>query len=236
MKKTILAAIVLAVSTHEASAIVLNQVDDFQDGTTMGWGGGGISSNAPTGGPGGAGDRYLAVITNGGTVGPGTRLGTTNGLQWGGDYLAAGVAAVEADLRNFSGVTVEMRVLIQGAGGDFTSTVAISVPDDGLWHQVRFDIGPGDLTAVGGFNVAATLAGVSNVILRHQPGAPAGVGGAPALTTGSLGADNIAARSVPLPSLSGWALLALVSLIVASATMVIARHRGFSIRSRGLAS
>lgn len=226
MRKIVLAAIVLAVTTHEAGAIVLNQTDDFQDGTTMGWGGGAILTNVPGGGPGGAGDRYLEVKTSGAPSGPGSRLGAIGGGQWTGDYVTAGVAAIEADLRNSSGVPVEMRLFLSGGGGDFTSTTAISVPDDGQWHHVRFDVGPADLTAVGGTDVALTLASVSLFLPRHQPGPPAGVGGAPALPSGVLGADNLkAVGPVQVPALSDWGLIGVALLLFASATLIIAGRR-----------
>ncbi|PWB73274.1 MAG: hypothetical protein C3F15_10055, partial [Holophagae bacterium] len=68
------------------------QVDDFEDGTTMGWEEGAPSPNPPVnvadGGPGGAGDAYLENTSSGGT-GAGSRMVMFNNAQWTGDYVAA---------------------------------------------------------------------------------------------------------------------------------------------------
>ena len=55
---------------HSASAIMIDQIDDFQDGTTAGWSHGNPSSpnppaNVPTGGPAGEGDAYLQNVSIG---------------------------------------------------------------------------------------------------------------------------------------------------------------------------
>ena len=79
------------------------QRDDFQDGTTQGWTTGGANPNPPTwvsdGGPEGVGDGFLRVEGNG-SSGAGGNLVAFNSAQWTGDYLAAGVTAIRADLRN----------------------------------------------------------------------------------------------------------------------------------------
>src|SRR3712207_4557029 len=60
----------------ESKAVTLGQVDTFQDGSTMNWQEGGNSPNPPTnvasGGPAGAGDRYLENDSSGG-FGAGSR-------------------------------------------------------------------------------------------------------------------------------------------------------------------
>ena len=51
----------------------------------------------PDGGPAGAGDQYMRITSNGG-FGAGSRLTVLNRTQWLGNYIAAGVTAVEMDL------------------------------------------------------------------------------------------------------------------------------------------
>jgi hypothetical protein len=68
-------------------------LDTFQGGTLLGWGGGASPTNIATGGPAGAGDRYLQV-TGSGAGGAGGVPATSNGVQWSGNYSAAGVTAI----------------------------------------------------------------------------------------------------------------------------------------------
>jgi hypothetical protein len=178
--------------------VVFGQIDDFEDDTTMFWAGGAGPANVSTGGPAGAGDNYLQLVATGGN-GPGSRLGAYNDLQWTGDYVSEGVTAIEADVRNFGATgSLSLRFLFFGAGGNFTSTVPIMLPNDGLWHHVVFGVTPADLTAVDcGFDVNATLSGTNRLLLRHQVGPPDGQFAGTAVV-GELGVDNITA--VPEPS------------------------------------
>lgn len=191
--------------------ISFGQIDDFQDGTTQGWGGGPGSSNVATGGPAGAGDAYLQVIGTGG-FGQGSRVATFNDTQWPGDYVAAGVDAIQVDMANFGASNLEMRaVLFFTASGDWTSTNTTVIPADGIWRSYTFGLGAGDLTQVGGVGShAAALASVGRLMFRHQPGAPAGIGGGVPIA-GTLGIDNITAipepSSVALLAIGGLALL-----------------------------
>src|SRR3954464_8933202 len=82
-----------------ACAVTNGQIDTFQDGTTMGWSNGLPANlvNIDTGGPGGAGDRFLTLSADG-TQGHGGRLTTFNLQQWLGNYVAQGITAIEIDL------------------------------------------------------------------------------------------------------------------------------------------
>ena len=66
----------------------------------------------PGGGPGGAGDPFLRITATGAS-GPGSRLVAMNGAQWSGDYLAAGVAALEMDLINIGASDLTVRLLFE---------------------------------------------------------------------------------------------------------------------------
>jgi hypothetical protein len=204
--------VALALSATPAVAtIVFGQVDDFEDGTTMNWAGGPGQSNIPSGGPAGAGDNYLQIVSTGGG-GPGSKMGSFNDNQWTGDYTTAGVTSIDADIRNF-GTTgaLHLRLLLFGDGGNFTSTIPFVVTNDGAWHDAVFPITPADLTAVdGGFDVAATLANITRFLIRHQPGAPDGVGGSPSIV-GVMGMDNVTA--LPEPGTLGLLLLGGAALL-----------------------
>lgn len=178
---------VLALSVP-AQAITLGQVDTFQSGIA-GWGAfsGALTVN-PDGGPTGAGDAYLLNSSD-------FYLSIVNReQQWAGDYLAAGVDAIEADLVNCGPSELNIRVVL---GGSFTSTQAFVLPADGSWHHARFGLTEADLTWVGGGsgNLADTLVDVHTLVLRHQSGSP---GTTPTPVSGSFGIDNV--RAVPEPN------------------------------------
>ncbi|MCZ6682263.1 MAG: PEP-CTERM sorting domain-containing protein [Planctomycetota bacterium] len=203
--------VIFALPTAANAFIIPGQIDDFQDGTLQTWGGNAAPINIATGGPAGAGDRYLQ-LTSAPPPGPGPKLGASNFVQWTGDYIAAGVTSIEADVINTSTFDLELRVIFPlGFGGDFTSTVATVIPNDGAWHSVSFGVAPADLTNVGGANnVLDTLQNVGVFVIRHQPGAPAGVGGSPNVT-GSMGLDNI--RAVPEPATLSMLLIGGAALL-----------------------
>lgn len=191
-------AVIVWFTRPAAASIVLNQLDDFEDGTTMNWTGGASPTNVTTGGPAGANDNYLSITSHGGS-GPGSRLATYNNVQWAGNFSSANVTSIDADFRNFSGSTVQLRILFFGSGGNFASTTAIPVVNDGLWHHVVFGVAAGDLTAVDGANpgdVGLTLGDVTQMFIRHQPGAPGGQGDIQSFA-GELGIDNVSATPEP---------------------------------------
>ncbi len=211
---TIVAGFLISPSAAAAS-IVAGQVDDFEDGTEQAWTGafGSPPINVASGGPAGVNDNYLQATSTGG-AGPGSKLAAYNGVQWAGDYIAAGVTAIQVDMKNFSasGAALEMRLLLPfGGGGDFTSTLSQTVAADGAWHTLTFGLSAADLSYVGGSseNLNLTLQGVFRVLFRHQPGAPTGPGvGVPIV--GQLGIDNVFAIPEPATAL----LLGLGGLIL----------------------
>jgi hypothetical protein len=196
------------ISSAQAT-IVLGQVDDFEDGTLQSWEGNFVSPpvNVPDGGPTGLGDNFLEATSNGG-VGPGSHLAVFNADQWSGDYLTAGVTSVQVDMRNPNAAPLEMRLLLLdngAAGGNFTSLATTIVPPDNQWHTYVFSLAPADLAPVdGAFDANATLANLWRLLIRHQPGAPAGQGGG-ATFDGQIGLDNVTA----LPEPSTLSLLAI---------------------------
>jgi PEP-CTERM motif len=205
---TTVSLLVLLSAELEASPIV-GQTDTFSTASTLGWSNG----NAPaplvisTGGPAGVGDGYLQITADGsGVVG---RLTAFNRSQWAGDFLSAGVAAVEMDLRNFGSSPLSIRIgLKESATIDspgFASTVGFSLPVDGLWHHATFLLDTADLTR---FNSTTLLLDtlLSNVAeLRILHSAAPSLTGDPIVS--QLGVDNIKARAAAVPEPSALLLL-----------------------------
>jgi hypothetical protein len=206
----------ISLSAMPAGAISLGQIDTFQDGTTQGWTGGVLLTNQPNGGPGGAGDRYLQLNTNGLA-----NLGTYNKVQWAGDYASAGVTRVDFDLANFGPDTVSLRIMIvtpgcQGTGTGctaWTSTNATVLPAGSGWVKVEFGLNEVELTrVVGSDSLASVLANVERLHLRDDDGAPSPPGTA-SLVNAVIGVDNITA--LPEPSRGAGVAAGILALMCA---------------------
>jgi hypothetical protein len=188
-------ALVALVAAVPASGIALGQLDDFQDGTLESWGGGSgtgtVLTNVPNGGPDGIGDRYLQITA------ANSHLGTNNAVQWTGDYLAAGVGKIRFFLNNTGINPLALRISVFGPGGTFTTTDETWLDPGTGWVVVDFVLDSASLTQTSGFGtLAATLANVSTVLLRHDPD-PISASGQGNPVTGQLGIDNI--RALPEP-------------------------------------
>ncbi len=198
-----------------AAAISLGQIDDFQNGTTQNWVGGASPINIATGGPAGSGDRYLQISAANGN------LGTNNSLRWAGDYLAAGVVALRFELDNAGPDPVALRITLFGPEGAdaFTSTNEIVLPAASGWVSAEFALTQAELTHKQGTGTLAdTLAGVSRLLIRHDPdeiSPPTQQN----VVSATLGIDNITA--VPEPG---------TGLLVAAGIAVLAAARRTALR------
>jgi hypothetical protein len=194
---------------------ILGQIDTFEDGTTQGWAVGSPSPpdpfppvNVPNGGPAGAGDHYLQITSDAGRAGG--RLTVFNRSQWAGNFLAAGVGAVEMDLKNFGTTPLSMRIALKSGVGigspGFASTNPFVLPADGQWHHAVFPIDEADLTRIGSTTLTLTdlLSNVAEFRILNSA--------APALNgdriNTQVGVDNIQADA-PLPEPSSLVLLGL---------------------------
>ncbi len=205
MKRTFLGAVIglgLFVFAGAAGAVVVGQIDDFQLGTTLGWQNGGQApppQNISTGGPAGAGDRYMLVTADGG--GAGGRLTVFNFQQWvGNNFVTAGVTAISIDLRNEGSVALSIRLAFQadtfnGAPGYLSAPMLLPVGSG--WQHFTISVTSASLIAVGGpapfstffDNGAGWMRIINEVGTSNLNGDP---------VVGRLGIDNI--RAVPEPA------------------------------------
>ena len=195
-------AVAIAAALFSAPAVLAvmgGQVDDFTSGTTAGWGEGGPSPNPPTnlatGGPAGVGDAYLQNTSAGG-FGAGSRMVMFNTTQWTGDYLAAGVLQIEADMANLGATPLEMRIaIVVGSNTRFGSTNGVMLPADGSWRPLVFELNSSSLTLLqGGDSLDTLLASVTELRILHSD-SPSFVADA---IDATLGVDNITASQVPV--------------------------------------
>lgn len=196
-----LLALCATLAAAPAYAISLGQIDDFEDGTVAAWQKGPATQLPPTniadGGPMGAGDGYLEVVSIGG-FGPDSAMVFFNLDQWAGDYVSAGVTSISAQMANFGDTDMFMRLAIEGAGSRYGSADAFFLPADGLWYDVVFSLAAGDLVDIGsGVELDIVLANVDVLRILSAEAGPAYQGDR---IEAVLGLDNIAATAVPLPA------------------------------------
>jgi hypothetical protein len=178
--------------TAAAYAITPNQVDNFQDGTTQNWTSGNLNPNQPVvlpGGFGGASDKFLRVVSNGGNT-AGGKLVFFNTIQWLGNYNSAKIVNISMRIRNSGTSPLQLRLAFNGSAGWFVSTNPVNLPADGVWKLISFPILPSDLTGTGDANV--TLSGVTEFRILHN--STANFKGEPIV--GQLDVDDITAVAV----------------------------------------
>ncbi|MGI9239466.1 MAG: PEP-CTERM sorting domain-containing protein [Verrucomicrobiales bacterium] len=207
-------SLALILSTAVTStAVTLYQVDDFSSGTA-GWLEGDVSPNPPvvedTGLVGGG---YLRNDSLGGG-GAGGRLVMWNDEQWTGDYIGAGIVAIQFDALSTGDQPVDFRFAFNGEGGWFYSP-AIRIDDFASGPDLTLftlPITSADLLhASGGSGIYAdTMSAVTRMEILTATGIPS-VGRSPDVLRGdrlegTLFVDNITA--IPEP---GTGLLLLIA-------------------------
>ncbi|MFD2727310.1 T9SS type A sorting domain-containing protein [Hyunsoonleella rubra] len=167
MKTTLFSAVLALLFSYSVSSqIVGGQVNDFQDGTVQSWSEGGPTTNPPiniaTGGPAGAGDRYLQNDSSGGGGGGSKMVMFNPNIDWGGNYTSAGIIAITCDVR-VSTNTLNLRVAMEGSGGRISSANSVDVAPSSSWSSIVLPITVSDMALAGGTDIAATLANVTEL-------------------------------------------------------------------------
>ncbi len=202
----LLAGSILAMSEALAAAgVSAGQTDNFQDGTSAGWENGQSCNedNISTGGPAGNGDGYIRVSSPAVRCGhTDSKLVTLNRTRWTGDYSGQGVKQISMDLKNFGSAALPIRIAIrEGTGGSGTPgycSTAVSVPNDGQWHNYSFSL-DGSMSPINSPQPLATdLANVQE--LRILSSAQPSLSGD--AISAQIGIDNITAKGAA-PSISG---------------------------------
>jgi hypothetical protein len=192
------AVAVIGLVSDSPAAITLGQADTFQDGTTVNWQEGAVSPNPPqnisSGGPAGAGDAYLKNISSGG-AGAGSRMVMFNTTQWAGNYAAAGVDRITAQMNNLGSTSLRMRVAIRGGSDSswFVSAAATFLPAGSSWMATSFDMNASSLVQVAGATPLSQV--ITNVMELRILSAttPDFIGDA---VVADLGVDNISAKRI----------------------------------------
>ncbi|WP_111683944.1 T9SS type A sorting domain-containing protein [Winogradskyella tangerina] len=168
MKKTLLLFSLLFSFSLLSAQVTLNQVDDFQDGTTQQWriGGAGNATdgpvNIPNGGPAGAGDNCLQYTSNGNSGMVASKMVFfSQNQQWSGDFISEGVDQITMNVR-VQTTALNLRIAMQGGGTQICTTNAVSVAANGSWTSITIPISPSDFTVVSGAGDATTV--LSNVL------------------------------------------------------------------------
>jgi hypothetical protein len=191
------------------------QTDDFQDGTTMNWSNGGIIgvvpvTNIASGGPTGAGDRFIQLTADGSASGG--KLTAFNRDQWLGDYPGGGITGIEVDLQNQSAVTLSIRMAFKpGPGGGtgaqgYLTQAAVLVVGSG-WQHFTFSLAPANLIAINNPLPWSNFF-IGEVRFVHEVGATSLSG---TNVTGQLGIDNV--RAVPEPTTTVLLSMGFIALV-----------------------
>jgi hypothetical protein len=212
--RAVLLAAIGFVWTIPAPAIIVNHVDNFNDGTNQDWRvevPGDFPLNQPDFGPNGSGDAALWMATDGaGGSQPELEVFNTSS-DWTGSWTAAGVAKIQLDVLGPSSNSFQLQMRLgiagpqppgEGGSGNTWVTPAIAVSSDGQWHRVTFDVLSANFVSTGGSNVGSALGSVAHFRILHNPevsfiGADTRSGG------GEFFLDNItalAAASGPTPT------------------------------------
>jgi len=216
-----LALLCLLLAAPDLPAVVSMQTDTFSTSDPAGWiGGQNVGAAPPTVTPGGPTGDFLTISSSA------FHLGMKNQAQWAGDYLAAGVTAIEADILSDPSLTGSMRIFLFGPGGTWSNQSQVTVPAGIGWNHYSFGLSSADLVFVpagpnpgpndpgeGTMTLNDTLASVQTVLFRHNtPAFPSSTGSHADHVTATLGFDNITA--VPEPTALLLSLIAGIPLLL----------------------
>ena len=205
------------------SADLLSQTDTFDAGI-LNWSSGANPMHVATGGSLGSGDGFLQVSRPDSSP---FHIAAFNKTQWTGNYLAAGITAIEVDLNAITGSdALKVRLVLWGNGGVWASSSLSPVAAG--WNHYSFGLTASELVFVdddvnspagsgGGSGLLAdTLQNVTIMQLRHDYPSPTAPGNHPEHISATLGIDNF--QAVPEPS-------TLLYMVVAAGSLMLRRIR-----------
>jgi hypothetical protein len=226
MRLVLLAAVAVLLAPSVGLAQFPPPPDDFEDGLENWRYGLGLPTLVPDGGPTGAGDGHMRLTAGAGGT---PRLTVFNRSQWLGNYIAAGVTAIEMDLlftpTAGSPASLSMRIAYKSAitsqfDPGYSSTAPFTLPADGQWHHVVFPLTEATMTPVNGPTPFDTFM-TSPLEMRILHSVAPDVNGDP--VTAVVGVDNIQAIVTPIPEPAGVLAAAGAAAGLAGA---VARRRG----------
>jgi hypothetical protein len=195
-------SLLIGVTCPATAQISAGQLDDFQQGGAQGWQEGASSPNPPqvisTGGPAGAGDAFLQNLSSGsGSAGGKMTVFNTNS-RWRGNYIDAGITALEADLNNLGSTPLTIRFdlvrLDPMTNSQQVFTQGFELEPGSGWQRATFSLEIDDLFTSG--DPAAILSDVRQLRIVHDPRATPSDPQPP--VSGLLAIDNIRAVGAPV--------------------------------------
>lgn len=187
--------IALASAALSQAQVIGGQIDRFLT-DQQGW----LGATPQWVSTGGAGDNggYLSLTSTGGT-GAQSKMAGRNTAQWSGNYTAANVGSISVSFKNFSNVSLEMRlVLFSQNGSQWVSSASTVLAAGSGWTTATYSLADAGMVRVSGTaTYADTLLNAQQLMFRHDPGAPSSGG---VSVAANLGIDNVTANVVPEPA------------------------------------
>jgi len=164
----------LAFANVSAEQVILN---DFNDGTTQGWGKGGAAEKPLTAETETNGNVYLRLISEGeGSTDPDKKIVFQNASgEWRGNYISKDAKSITARFKNMGPADVELHAAFGNTLADLRTrwvSKGVVIPNDGEWHDAFFSFAAEELIMVplGGhgksnasFSAIETLGNVNTV-------------------------------------------------------------------------
>jgi len=177
-------------------AVLLGQIDNFQDGTSQNWITGHSSlGNISTGGPAGAGDRFAQYASTG-TGGTDSRMVFFNNSQWLGNYVGAGITGIGIDVDNLGSSALSLRLAFFLDSSDgYVTTTPLALAAHSGWEHTTFSLNAANFTTIGSPGAFNTLlSNFSGQLRILSSTSPSLVGD---VIAGTLGIDNV--QAIPEP-------------------------------------
>lgn len=120
--------------------------DDFEDGTTQGWGKGDDAGLPVTAETEEGGNKYIKLISEGITSEHADKkiVFFREGGLWRGNFKAKGVTAVSVRFKNMGPDPLEIHLSIGNTLADlrarYATTEGVTIPNDGEWHDATFSM------------------------------------------------------------------------------------------------